>query len=86
VKEEEEEGMEREGVKGQQSRGPLVIVALLSNPGDCEVPEFQSLAICSHCSDVSEWLSYKVEKQWCTPKEQLITHFLPNGLQLKCDF
>ena len=47
--------------------------------GGCDIPPFQTLAICSRCSDVSHLLTTKEEKGCESP---IVSFFLPNGLHL----
>ena len=47
--------------------------------GGCDIPPFQTLAICSRCSDVSHLLTTREEKG-C--ESSIVNFFLPNGLHL----
>lgn len=47
--------------------------------GNCDIPPFQTLAICSRCSDISHLLNTKEEKA-C--QSSIFSLFLPNGLHL----
>ena len=47
--------------------------------GGCDIPPFQTLAICSQCSDVSHLLTTREERGCESP---IASFFLPNGLHL----
>lgn len=50
--------------------------------GDCDIPPFRSLALCSHCSDVSHLLSSSSNPVPCYTDYSVFNHSLPTGLNL----
>ncbi|KAB8207581.1 hypothetical protein BDV34DRAFT_67357 [Aspergillus parasiticus] len=50
--------------------------------GNCEFPPFRSLAVCSHCSDISHLLDASSGKIPCYTTYSQYNYSLPTGLQL----
>ncbi|KAE8396437.1 hypothetical protein BDV23DRAFT_168242 [Aspergillus alliaceus] len=60
------------------STAPYTSVPPACPTGECEIPPFQSVAVCSHCEDVSLFLSSRCNEQ-CPEEMTLCTHSLPTA-------
>lgn len=65
---------------GDSSTAPRPSIPVRCDSGDCDFSPFQSLAICSDCSDISNVLTSHCGVSPCTPEITMCNYSLPNGM------